>query len=229
MKLLQGTGAESGFKRICVFCGSRSGNKSVYMDVAMALGKELVQRKIDLVYGGGSIGLMGKISETVHAGGNHVIGVIPRALMPSEVCGQTVGETIAVDDMHQRKAEMARLADAFIALPGGYGTLEELLEIITWSQLGIHAKPVGLLNVNCYYDALLTLFDKAVEEGFLSIAGRRILVSAPTATELLDKMEKFAPVKDKNMPQLFWGVAEASQISLQSTPRVCAGIASGAY
>ncbi|KAH8933690.1 hypothetical protein BDL97_18G043200 [Sphagnum fallax] len=210
-KLLQGAAdqeLQSGFKRICVFCGSSSGNKSVYIDVAMELGNDLVRRKIDLVYGGGSIGLMGKIAETVHAGGNHVIGVIPKALMPREICGQTVGDMVVVDDMHQRKAEMARLADAFIALPGGYGTLDELLEIITWSQLGIHAKPVGLLNANGYYDPLLALFDKAVEEGFLNVAGRSILVSAPTATELIDKMEKFAPCNDTNMPQLFWGVAD---------------------
>ncbi|CAK9861245.1 unnamed protein product [Sphagnum jensenii] len=203
------------FKRICVFCGSSSGNKTVYLDVARELGNELVQRKVDLVYGGGSIGLMGKIAGTVHIGGGHVIGVIPRALMPNEICGQTIGKLIEVDDMHQRKAEMARLADAFIALPGGYGTLEELLEIITWSQLGIHAKPVGLLNVNGYYDPLLALFDKAVEEGFLSVASRLILVSAPTAKELIDKMERFAPVQDMNMPKLSWASVEAPDQSQQ--------------
>ncbi|CAK9213637.1 unnamed protein product [Sphagnum troendelagicum] len=199
------------FRRICVFCGSSSGNKKVYIDAAVELGNEFVQRKINLVYGGGSIGLMGKIAQTVDAGGGHVIGVIPKALMPREICGQTVGEMIAVDDMHQRKAEMARLADAFIALPGGYGTLEELLEITTWSQLGIHAKPVGILNVNRYYDTLLALFDKAVEEGFLSMAARLLLVSAPTATELIHKMETFSPVEDKNMPQLVWGPDQVTQ------------------
>ncbi|CAM6019390.1 unnamed protein product [Sphagnum balticum] len=199
------------FRRICVFCGSSSGNKSVYIDAAVELGNEFVQRKINLVYGGGSIGLMGKIAQTVDAGGGHVIGVIPKALMPREICGQTVGEMIAVDDMHQRKAEMARLADAFIGLPGGYGTLEELLEITTWSQLGIHAKPVGILNVNGYYDTLLALFDKAVEEGFLSMAARLLLVSAPTATELIHKMETFSPVEDKNMPQLTWKPDQVTQ------------------
>ncbi|CAM6054099.1 unnamed protein product, partial [Sphagnum tenellum] len=167
-----------------------------------------VQRKVGLVYGGGSIGLMGKIAGTVHTGGGKVTGVIPRALMGHELCGQTIGDLIPVDDMHQRKAEMARLADAFIALPGGYGTLDELMEIITWSQLRIHAKPVGLLNVNGYYDPLLTVFDKAVEEGFLSDAARLIFVSAPTPKELINKMEKFTPVQDKNMPKLAWETVE---------------------
>ncbi|CAK9867855.1 unnamed protein product [Sphagnum jensenii] len=226
MKKLQGCAAaaatttsvgDSGFKRICVFCGSSSGNKTVYLEVARELGTELVERDVGLVYGGGSIGLMGKIAGTVHTGGGKVTGVIPRALMGHELCGQTIGELIPVDDMHQRKAEMARLADAFIALPGGYGTLEELMEIITWSQLRIHAKPVGLLNVNGYYDPLLTLFDKAVEEGFLSDAARLILVSAPTPKELIDKMEKFAPVQDKNMPKLAWETVEAPNRSRQPT------------
>nr|KYP68543.1 UPF0717 protein At5g11950 family [Cajanus cajan] len=132
---------QSRFKRICVFCGSSPGNKSTYKDAAIELGKELVSRNIDLVYGGGSIGLMGLVSQAVYDGGRHVIGVIPKTLMPREITGETVGEVMAVADMHQRKAEMARHSDAFIALPGGYGTLEELLEVITWAQLGIHDKP----------------------------------------------------------------------------------------
>ncbi|KAJ6403312.1 hypothetical protein OIU84_015261 [Salix udensis] len=132
----------SKFKRICVFCGSSPGKKSSYKDAAIELAKELVSRNIDLVYGGGSIGLMGLISQAVFNGGRHVIGVIPKTLMPREITGETVGEVKAVADMHQRKAEMARNSDAFIALPGGYGTLEELLEVITWAQLGIHDKPV---------------------------------------------------------------------------------------
>ncbi|KAJ6739583.1 CYTOKININ RIBOSIDE 5'-MONOPHOSPHATE PHOSPHORIBOHYDROLASE LOG1 [Salix koriyanagi] len=131
----------SKFKRICVFCGSSPGKKSSYKDAAIELAKELVSRNIDLVYGGGSIGLMGLISQAVFNGGRHVIGVIPKTLMPREITGETVGEVKAVADMHQRKAEMARNSDAFIALPGGYGTLEELLEVITWAQLGIHDKP----------------------------------------------------------------------------------------
>ncbi|URE09122.1 Cytokinin riboside 5'-monophosphate phosphoribohydrolase [Musa troglodytarum] len=179
----------SKFTRICVFCGSSQGKKRSYQDAAIELGKELVSRNIDLVYGGGSVGLMGLVSQAVHDGGRHVTGVIPKTLMPREITGETVGEVKAVADMHQRKAEMARRSDAFIALPGGYGTLEELLEVITWAQLGIHDKPVGLLNVDGYYNSLLSFIDKAVEEGFISPNARHIILSAPTAKELMKKLE----------------------------------------
>ncbi|KAJ6307205.1 hypothetical protein OIU76_017070 [Salix suchowensis] len=129
--------------RVCVFCGSKSGKKKIFSDAALDLGRQLVERKMDLVYGGGSGGLMGLVSQTVYDGGSHVLGVIPTALVPIEISGRTAGEVLIVSDMHERKAEMARRADAFIALPGGYGTFEELLEMITWSQLGIHNKPVS--------------------------------------------------------------------------------------
>ncbi|KAH9674395.1 cytokinin riboside 5'-monophosphate phosphoribohydrolase LOG7 [Citrus sinensis] len=144
--------AKSRFKRICVFCGSSSGKKATYQEAAVELGKELVERKLDLVYGGGSVGLMGLVSQAVHDGGRHVLGVIPKTLTPREITGDPVGEVKTVSDMHQRKAEMARQADAFIALPGGYGTLEELLEVITWAQLGIHRKPVcnSLITIACW-------------------------------------------------------------------------------
>nr|GLL37974.1 cytokinin riboside 5'-monophosphate phosphoribohydrolase LOG8-like [Ipomoea trifida] len=179
----------SNFRRICVFCGSNSGHRKVFSDAAVELGNELVSRKIDLVYGGGSIGLMGLISRKVYDGGCHVLGVIPKALMPVEISGESVGDVKIVSDMHERKAEMAREADAFIALPGGYGTMEELLEMITWAQLGIHKKPVGLLNVDGYYNSLLALFDNGVEEGFIKPLARHIVLSAPNARELLNKME----------------------------------------
>ncbi|PHU24017.1 Cytokinin riboside 5'-monophosphate phosphoribohydrolase LOG4 [Capsicum chinense] len=146
------------------FCGSSQGKKSSYQDAAIELGKELISRNIDLVYGEGSIGLMGLVSQAVHDGGRHVIGVIPKTLIPRELTGETVREVTTVTDMHQRKAEMVRHSDAFITLPGGYGTLEELLEVITWAQLGIHDKAVGLLNVNEYYNSLLSFIDKAVEK-----------------------------------------------------------------
>ncbi|XP_015878838.1 probable cytokinin riboside 5'-monophosphate phosphoribohydrolase LOGL1 isoform X2 [Ziziphus jujuba] len=133
------------FRTVCVFCGSNSGHRKIFSDAALDLGRELVARKMDLVYGGGSGGLMGLVSQTVHDGGCHVLGVIPKALIPLEISGSSVGEVIIVSDMHERKAEMARRADAFIALPGGYGTMEELLEMITWSQLGIHNKPIDFL------------------------------------------------------------------------------------
>ncbi|CDY44352.1 BnaC02g03250D [Brassica napus] len=187
----------SRFKSICVFCGSSNGKKVSYQDAAIDLGKELVAKKVDLVYGGGSIGLMGLVSQAVHDGGRHVIGVIPKLLMLQEITGETIGEVREVADMHQRKAEMAKSSDAFIALPGGYGTLEELLEVITWAQLGIHDKPVGLLNVDGYYNALLSFIDKAVEEGFILPAARHIIVSAPTAKELFEKLEEYVPHHNK--------------------------------
>ncbi|KAG9445621.1 hypothetical protein H6P81_011749 [Aristolochia fimbriata] len=195
---------QSKFKRICVFCGSSQGKKSSYQDAAIELGQELVSRNIDLVYGGGSVGLMGLVSQAVYAGGRHVIGVIPKTLMPREITGDPVGEVKAVADMHQRKAEMARQSDAFIALPGGYGTLEELLEVITWAQLGIHDKPVGLLNVDGYYNSLLSFIDQAVEEGFISPNARHIIVSAPTAKELVKKLEEYFPRHERVASKLSW-------------------------
>ncbi|KAK6912830.1 LOG family [Dillenia turbinata] len=217
---MEGSSRSSKFKRVCVFCGSNSGHRKVFSDAAIDLGNELilgssetgswdcqlghlmvcvdgrVRRKIDLVYGGGSVGLMGLISQRVFDGGCHVLGVIPRALMPHEISGQTVGEVKIVTDMHERKAIMAQEADAFIALPGGYGTMEELLEMITWSQLGIHKKTVGLLNVDGYYNFLLALFDNGVEEGFIKPGARHIVVSASTAKELLEKMEQYTPAHE---------------------------------
>ncbi|KAM5566074.1 hypothetical protein ABKV19_019853 [Rosa sericea] len=179
----------SKFKRLCVFCGSNSGHRQVFSDAALELGNELVKRKIDLVYGGGNVGLMGLVSQTVFDGGCHVLGVIPKALMPREISGETVGEVRIVRDMHERKASMAEESDAFIALPGGYGTMEETLEMITWAQLGIHKKPVGLLNVDGYYNSLLSLFDNGVQEGFIKPGARDIVVSAPNAKELMVQME----------------------------------------
>ncbi|XP_073139584.1 cytokinin riboside 5'-monophosphate phosphoribohydrolase LOG1 [Henckelia pumila] len=194
----------SKFKKICVFCGSSQGKKTSYQESAIELGKVLVSRNIDLVYGGGSIGLMGLVSQAVHDGGRHVMGVIPKTLMPRELTGVTVGEVKAVADMHQRKAEMARHSDAFIALPGGYGTLEELLEVITWAQLGIHDKPVGLLNVDGYYNSLLSFIDKAVEEGFISPSARHIIVSAPNAKELVKKLEDYVPRHERVASKHSW-------------------------
>ncbi|CAI0382213.1 unnamed protein product [Linum tenue] len=136
--------SSSRFKTVCVFCGSSSGKRDSYRDAALELAQQLVSRRLDLVYGGGSIGLMGLVSHEVHRGGRRVLGIMPKMLMSKELTGETIGEVRAVADMHQRKAEMARHSDCFIALPGGYGTLEELLEVITWAQLGIHDKPVSL-------------------------------------------------------------------------------------
>uniref|UniRef100_A0A0E0JN25 Cytokinin riboside 5'-monophosphate phosphoribohydrolase n=1 Tax=Oryza punctata TaxID=4537 RepID=A0A0E0JN25_ORYPU len=220
----------SRFGRICVFCGSNAGNRAVFGDAALQLGQELVSRGIELVYGGGSVGLMGLIAQTVLDGGCGVLGleilacplfnftiaqVIPKALMPLEISGASVGEVKIVSDMHERKAEMARQSDAFIALPGGYGTMEELLEMITWSQLGIHDKPVGLLNVDGYYDPLLALFDKGAAEGFIKADCRQIIVSAPTAHELLTKMEQYTRSHQEVAPRTSW---EMSELGYGNTP-----------
>ncbi|XP_078153418.1 putative cytokinin riboside 5'-monophosphate phosphoribohydrolase LOGL10 [Carex rostrata] len=194
----------SRFKRVCVFCGSSPGKKASYQVAAIQLGNELVERKLDLVYGGGSIGLMGLVSRAVYSGGCHVSGIIPKKLLPREIVGETIGELRAVSGMHQRKAEMARLSDAFIALPGGYGTLEELLEVITWAQLGIHNKPVGLLNVDGYYNSLLCFIDKAVDEGFIKPSARQIILSAQTPYELLSKLEDYVPKHDESAMKLSW-------------------------
>uniref|UniRef100_A0A162A8H7 Cytokinin riboside 5'-monophosphate phosphoribohydrolase n=1 Tax=Daucus carota subsp. sativus TaxID=79200 RepID=A0A162A8H7_DAUCS len=174
----------SKFGRICVFCGSSHGKKISYQDAAIQLAKELVSRNIDLVYGGGSIGLMGLISQAVHDGGRHVIGVIPKTLMPRELTGVTVGEVKAVADMHQRKAEMARHSDAFIALP---------VNIKLMNMSMYYVAQVGLLNVDGYYNILLSFIDKAVEEGFINPNARHIIVSAPTAKELVKKLEDYVP------------------------------------
>ncbi|KAL0736066.1 hypothetical protein Bca4012_012276 [Brassica carinata] len=198
----------SRFRKVCVFCGSNSGNRQVFSDAAIELGNELVKRKIDLVYGGGSVGLMGLISRRVYEGGFHVLGIIPKALMPIEISGETVGEVRVVADMHERKAAMAQESEAFIALPGGYGTMEELLEMITWSQLGIHKKTVGLLNVDGYYNNLLALFDMGVQEGFIKPGARNIVVSAPTAKELMEKMEEYTPSHKHVASHESWNVEE---------------------
>ncbi|KAM0887035.1 hypothetical protein ACQ4PT_029323 [Festuca glaucescens] len=195
----------SRFRRVCVFCGSSAGKKASYQLAAVQLGQQLVERGVGLVYGGGSVGLMGLVSRAVHNGGGQVIGVVPKAVLPSELIGETPGELKAVSGMHQRKAEMARRADAFVALPGGYGTLEELLEVITWAQLGIHDKPVGLLNVDGYYDSLLAFIDKAVDEGFIAPAARHIIVAAPTPGELLAGLEDYVPGHhDASSAKLTW-------------------------
>src|SRR5215471_18265386 len=165
-------------KRVCVFCGSNVGARSAYVEAAESLGKLLVDRKMGLVYGGGKVGLMGKVADTVLAAGGEVIGVIPQSLMRREIAHAGLTDLRVVDSMHQRKALMAELSDAFIALPGGFGTFEELCEIVTWAQLGLHAKPCGVLNVEGYYDQLLGLFDHGVEEKFLHPVNRALVIAA---------------------------------------------------
>ncbi|KAF7829497.1 cytokinin riboside 5'-monophosphate phosphoribohydrolase LOG5-like [Senna tora] len=202
------------FKRVCVFCGSTTGNRNCYKQAALQLAQELISRRLDLVYGGASVGLMGVVSQEVHRGGGYVLGIIPKSLMREEITGETVGEVRAVADMHERKAEMARHSDCFIALPGGYGTLEELLEVTTWAQLGIHDKPVGLLNVEGYYNNLLTFIDKAVEDGFVEPSQRNIIVTAPNAKQLVQKLEEYVPIHHGIVAKATW---EAEQVELNAS------------
>jgi uncharacterized protein (TIGR00730 family) len=185
-------------KRICVFCGSSSGVHVSYAHEAQAVGKLLCRRGIELVYGGGNVGLMGVLADACLAEGGRVIGVIPQALVDKEVAHSGLTELRVVSSMHERKAIMADLSDAFMALPGGYGTWEELFEMLTWSQLGIHGKPCGLLNVNGYYDPLLELADKAVSEGFLRGVNRDLLLSDDDPERLLDRLSSYSlPVVEK--------------------------------
>jgi uncharacterized protein (TIGR00730 family) len=181
------------FRTICVFCGSNLGGRPVYRAATEQLASLLVQREIELVYGGGNIGLMGILADTVLAGGGTVIGVIPESLMAREVGHRGLTELRVVSSMHERKALMSDLSDAFIALPGGFGTFEEFCEVVTWSQLGIHEKPCGLLNVAGYYDPLLRLFDLAVREGFLHPDNRLLVLDADDPEDLLEKMGQFQP------------------------------------
>jgi len=186
------------FRRICVFCGSNLGINRAYRQAAGAFGRSLADRGIELVYGGGNIGLMGVLADATLEAGGRVIGVIPESLMAREVGHQGLTELRIVNSMHERKAVMSDLSDAFVALPGGFGTLEEFCEVSTWMQLGIHSKPCGLLNIEGYYDALLALFDHAVSEGFLHEENRRLVLDDCDAEGLLAAMAKFrAPAVSK--------------------------------
>ena len=183
-------------KRICVFCGSNTGTNPRYRAEAVRLGQLLAAHDIELIYGGGNIGLMGIIADACLVAGGKVIGVIPVALMGKEVAGRSVEHQAltrleVVDSMHARKARMAELADGFIALPGGFGTFEEFCEILTWGQLGFHVKPMGLLNVEGFYDPLLGLFDHAVREGFLRQQNRDMALAANDVEQLLDMMANY--------------------------------------
>lgn len=185
-------------KSLCVFCGANAGSKPVYRAAAENLGRLLAGRGIQLIYGGGNVGLMGAIADACLDAGGTVIGVIPQALMGKEVEGRPVDHRTltrleVVDSMHTRKARMAELAEGFIAMPGGFGTFEEYCEILTWGQLGFHAKPIGLLNIAGYYDPLLAMFDHAAAEGFLRAQNRAMALSDSDPESLLAAMLAFRP------------------------------------
>jgi uncharacterized protein (TIGR00730 family) len=180
-------------RRICVYCGSGVGGHDGYADAARALGRALVERGVGLVFGGGRIGMMGVLAETVLQGGGEAIGVIPKDLMDKGLGLTTVTSLRVVETMHARKAMMAGLADGFIAMPGGFGTAEEFLEALTWTQLGLHTKPCGLLNVKGYFDHLIRFIDHAVEQEFIDVANRALLLVDDSPEALLDKLASWKP------------------------------------
>jgi len=179
--------------RVCVFAGSNAGARPEYAASARALAAECASRRLGIVYGGGSVGLMGVLADAALAARVEIIGVIPRPLATKEIAHPNLTELHIVESMHERKATMASLVDAFIALPGGLGTFEEALEVLTWSQLGIHAKPVGVLNVEGYYDGLLRWLSHAVGEGFVRREHLGLLLFADAPGELLDRFAAWTP------------------------------------
>ncbi|TAM97871.1 MAG: TIGR00730 family Rossman fold protein [Chitinophagaceae bacterium] len=178
-------------KRITVFCGSSCGTDKIFEIQAYELGKALAKCNIELVYGGAKVGLMGAIANGVLKNNGRVIGVLPGFLKKAEVAHENLTELIEVETMHQRKSKMDELSDGFITLPGGFGTMEEFFEMLTWAQLGLHKKPVAVLNINGYYDELLSLIQHMVDKGFLKAANREMLLVSNDIEDLLDKMRNY--------------------------------------
>jgi len=181
-------------RQLCVFCGSSPGTNPRHREMARQLGQTLAAKEIRLVYGGGGIGLMGALADATLAAGGQVIGVIPSGLATKEVAHPHLTELRIVRTMHERKARMADLADAFLALPGGMGTFDELFEIITWAQLGIHRKPIGLLNIDHYFDPLIEMVEHAVREGFVSPHHRGLIIIAESVDEWFARLADFQPL-----------------------------------
>ncbi len=184
-------------KKIAIFCGSSNGASSVYIENAKKIGKELARRNITLVYGGASVGVMGAVANSVLEENGQVIGVMPSFLEQKEISHKHLSELIIVDSMHERKARMAELADGFIALPGGPGTLEEFFEVFTWAQLGLHQKPCGLLNINHYFDPLVELFNHMSREQFLHEKYRSMAIVDIEPSRLIEKFYSYEPPSTK--------------------------------
>lgn len=182
-------------KRICVYAGSNLGRDPLYQEHARLLGESLVKNGLELVYGGSQIGLMTEVADRVLELGGNVTGVMPKGLFRGEVVHRGLTELIEVNDMHERKATMSQLADGFIALPGGYGTFEELFEMICWAQIGIHQKPIGLFNIAGFYDPLLNMVAHAVRAGFVKEEHQKLFVTATEADELLKKLIRYKPIR----------------------------------
>lgn len=185
-------------KRVTVFCGSSLGTEDIYKSQATLLGQTLAKRNIELVYGGAKIGLMGAVADGVLSEGGKVIGVLPNFLKSKEIAHEQLTELILVDSMHERKTKMNELCDGVIALPGGFGTLEELFEMLTWAQLGLHKKPIAILNINGFYNPLNVMIQTMVEKGFLKEVNQQMLLICDNIEELLDKMKNYiAPTVGK--------------------------------
>jgi uncharacterized protein (TIGR00730 family) len=178
---------------VCVFCGANVGSQPIYEEAAVELGQELGRRRLGLVYGGGSVGLMGALARAARDAGSSVVGVVPETLAGREIMGEQIGELIVVETMHERKAIMASLAETFVALPGGFGTMDELFEMVTWGQIGIHNKPVGLLNVAGFYDALVAWVDNAVDVEFIRAEYRDLMIVDANPGDLLDRLSRHVP------------------------------------
>jgi uncharacterized protein (TIGR00730 family) len=180
-------------KSICVFAGSNLGNQPEYQQKATELGMYMAQQQYRLVYGGSNMGLMGELANTVIAQGGEAIGVMPKGLFKGEIAHQALTQFIEVEDMHERKATMGKLANGFIALPGGFGTYEELFEVLCWSQIGIHSKPIGILNVCGYFDPLLNLINYSVQEGFSNVSNLSLINVSSDPIDLIQRMEDYVP------------------------------------
>lgn len=178
-------------KRITVFCGSSFGTDSIYQEQAMALGNALAKRNIELVYGGANVGLMGAVADGVLNEGGKVIGILPHFLKSKEIAHAGLTELILVETMHERKTKMNELCDGVIALPGGFGTMEEFFEMLTWAQLGLHKKPIAILNIDGFYDSLKVLIQVMVDKGFLKPVNQEMLLVSDTVEELLTKMSEY--------------------------------------
>ncbi len=187
-------------RSICVFCGASSGRDPRYATAAAVVGERLASRGIQLVFGGGRRGLMGVLADAALAAGGRVVGVIPRGLVDRELAHTGLDELVIVDTLHERKAQMEELADAFIALPGGLGTLEELTEVLSWAQLDLHAKPIGLLDVDGYFASLEAFLDHAVAEGFVAERHRRLLLRDDDLDRLLDRFAEWSPPEGRFPP-----------------------------
>jgi uncharacterized protein (TIGR00730 family) len=185
--------------RICVFCGTNTGSRPEYGAAARELGRLLAEEDIELVYGGASVGIMGELADSVQEHGGHVTGIIPQQLMEKEAAHTGIPNLIVVASMHQRKSQMADMSDGFIALPGGIGTLEGFFEILTWGQLGIHAKPSGILNVAGYFDGLSRFLDHAVREGFLTEVHRDAIVLESEPRQLLERLRAYSPPEGEKL------------------------------